>query len=72
MPILAFILILIVAFKTDMFSANFWGGTGMPDATLFQQIRARGYGGGYSTLTIGDSISAGYEPKWAQSTSAHG
>ncbi|GAA3099026.1 basic amino acid/polyamine antiporter [Rhizobium viscosum] len=39
-PILAFILILIVAFKTDMFSANFWGGTGMPDATLFQQVRA--------------------------------
>lgn len=39
-PILAFILILIVAFKTDMFSANFWGGTGMPDSTLFQQVRA--------------------------------
>jgi arginine:ornithine antiporter/lysine permease len=39
-PILAFILILFVVFKADMFRANFWGGVGMPDASLFQQVRA--------------------------------
>ncbi len=39
-PILAFILILQVAFKLDLFRANFWGGTGMPEASLFDQIRA--------------------------------
>jgi arginine:ornithine antiporter/lysine permease len=39
-PILVFIVILILAFKADLFHANFWGGEGMPDASLFQQIRA--------------------------------
>src|SRR5215470_9729902 len=39
-PILTFIVILIVAFKADLFRANFWGGEGMPDKSLFDQIRA--------------------------------
>ncbi len=39
-PILTFILILFLFFKADMFSANFWGGVGMPDASLFDQVRA--------------------------------
>jgi len=38
--ILVFIVILIVAFKADMFAGNFWGGENMPDKSLFQQIRA--------------------------------
>jgi arginine:ornithine antiporter / lysine permease len=38
-PILVFILILIFAFKGDLFRANFWGGKGMT-AGLFDQIRA--------------------------------
>ncbi|TKT69093.1 basic amino acid/polyamine antiporter [Aquamicrobium sp. LC103] len=39
-PILAFILILFVAFKADLFRANFWGGEGMPEKSLFDQVRA--------------------------------
>ncbi len=39
-PILLFILILFLFFKAEMFSANFWGGVGMPDASLFDQVRA--------------------------------
>jgi arginine:ornithine antiporter/lysine permease len=39
-PILTFILILFVAFKFDMFSANFWGGANMPQTSLFEQVRA--------------------------------
>lgn len=39
-PILIFILILIFFFKADYFRANFWGGEGMPDISLFEQIRA--------------------------------
>ncbi len=39
-PILVFIVILIFAFKADLFRANFWGGEGMPQASLFDQIRA--------------------------------
>lgn len=39
-PILVFIVILIGAFKADLFTANFWGGEGMPEASLFEQIRA--------------------------------
>jgi len=39
-PILVFILILFVAFKADLFRANFWGGEGMPDTGLFEQVRA--------------------------------
>src|SRR6201996_2386077 len=40
LPILVFIVILFIAFKADLFRANFWGGEGMPDKSLFQQIRA--------------------------------
>jgi arginine:ornithine antiporter/lysine permease len=39
-PIVVFIIILIGAFKADLFRANFWGGEGMPTASLFSQIRA--------------------------------
>jgi arginine:ornithine antiporter/lysine permease len=39
-PILVFIVILIFAFKADLFRINFWGGEGMPDKSLFEQIRA--------------------------------
>jgi arginine:ornithine antiporter/lysine permease len=39
-PILVFILILIGAFKMDLFRANFWGGQGMPETSLFEQVRA--------------------------------
>src|SRR5262249_15211912 len=39
-PILIFILILSFAFKRDLFQANFWGGQGMPDKSLFDQVRA--------------------------------
>ena len=40
LPILTFIVILIFAFRGDIFSANFYGGTGMPEASLFDQVRA--------------------------------
>jgi len=39
-PILAFILILLFAFKADLFRANFYGGAGMPETSLFEQVRA--------------------------------
>ncbi len=39
-PILVFIVIMIFAFKLDLFRANFWGGQGMPETSLFEQIRA--------------------------------
>jgi arginine:ornithine antiporter/lysine permease len=39
-PILIFILILLFAFKYDQFRANFFGGEGMPEKGLFDQIRA--------------------------------
>jgi arginine:ornithine antiporter/lysine permease len=39
-PILVFILILVLAFKGDLFRINFWGGEGMPDTSLFEQVRA--------------------------------
>jgi arginine:ornithine antiporter/lysine permease len=39
-PILIFILILFIAFKADLFRANFWGGAGMPEKSLFEQVRA--------------------------------
>jgi amino acid transporter len=39
-PILVFIVLLFVAFKLDLFRTNFWGGTGMPDKGLFDQVRA--------------------------------
>ena len=39
-PILVFIVILIFGFRANLFRANFWGGEGMPPASLFDQIRA--------------------------------
>jgi transporter, basic amino acid/polyamine antiporter (APA) family len=39
-PILVFILLLILAFNFDLFSANFWGGEDMPELSLFDQVRA--------------------------------
>ena len=39
-PILIFIVILIFAFQGDLFRANFYGGAGMPQASLFDQVRA--------------------------------
>jgi len=39
-PILIFILILLFAFKYELFRVNFWGGEGMPDKSLFDQVRA--------------------------------
>jgi arginine:ornithine antiporter/lysine permease len=39
-PILIFIVILFFSFKLDLFRANFWGGQGMPEAGLFDQVRA--------------------------------
>jgi arginine:ornithine antiporter/lysine permease len=39
-PILVFIVILIFAFKLDLFRANFWGGEGYGDVSLFEQVRA--------------------------------
>jgi arginine:ornithine antiporter / lysine permease len=38
-PILIFIVILAFLFKGDLFAANFWGGEGMPDSGLFEQVR---------------------------------
>lgn len=38
-PILVFIVILIFAFKADLFAQNFWGGEGMPEKSLVSQIR---------------------------------
>ncbi|WP_129793798.1 basic amino acid/polyamine antiporter [Sphingosinicella sp. CPCC 101087] len=39
-PIIIFILILVFAFRTGLFSANFWGGEGISGAGLFEQVRA--------------------------------
>jgi arginine:ornithine antiporter/lysine permease len=39
-PILVFILILALSFRADLFRGNFWGGQGMPDTSLFDQVRA--------------------------------
>lgn len=39
-PILVFIVLLIGAFKFDLFSKNFWGGENMPQTSLFEQVRA--------------------------------
>jgi arginine:ornithine antiporter/lysine permease len=39
-PILVFIAIMAFAFQSDLFGANFWGGEGYADATLFDQVRA--------------------------------
>ncbi len=39
-PILAFIIILIFAFKLDLFHANLWGAQGSTGTSLFEQVRA--------------------------------
>lgn len=39
-PILVFIFLLIIAFKADLFRANFWGGEGMPYTSLLEQVSA--------------------------------
>jgi arginine:ornithine antiporter/lysine permease len=39
-PILVFILILLFSFKLGLFQGNFWGGTGMPETGLLEQVRA--------------------------------
>jgi arginine:ornithine antiporter/lysine permease len=39
-PIVVFIFIMAFAFKAGMFSENFWGGVGMPQTSLFEQVRA--------------------------------
>ena len=39
-PIIVFIVILVAAFKLDRFRANFWGGDGLPQVGLFEQVRA--------------------------------
>ena len=39
-PIVIFILILLFSFKLGLFRENFWGGTGMPDKSLFDQVKA--------------------------------
>lgn len=39
-PILVFILVLAFAFRAGMFRENFWGGVGMPQISLFEQVRA--------------------------------
>ncbi|MBV7486066.1 basic amino acid/polyamine antiporter [Bordetella sp. BOR01] len=38
-PILLFILILIFAFKLDLFQANLWGAQGLDGPSLFEQVR---------------------------------
>ncbi len=38
-PILLFIILLAFAFQANLFTVNFWGGQGMPDASLFEQVR---------------------------------
>jgi arginine:ornithine antiporter/lysine permease len=38
-PIFIFIIILFFALKRDHFSDNFWGGEGMPETSLFEQVR---------------------------------
>lgn len=40
LPILAFIAILFVAFKLDLFRNNFFGGSGYEGVSLFDQVRA--------------------------------
>jgi arginine:ornithine antiporter/lysine permease len=39
-PILVFIVILVFAFRAGLFRENFWGGVGMPQTSLFEQVRA--------------------------------
>jgi arginine:ornithine antiporter/lysine permease len=39
-PILVFVVILAFAFRAGLFRENFWGGVGMPQTSLFEQVRA--------------------------------
>lgn len=39
-PIITFIIILVTAFKFDLFRANFFGGAGYENVSLFDQVRA--------------------------------
>jgi arginine:ornithine antiporter/lysine permease len=39
-PILVFIVVLVFSIKAGMFRENFWGGVGMPQTSLFEQVRA--------------------------------
>jgi arginine:ornithine antiporter / lysine permease len=39
-PIIVFIVILLAAFKVDLFRANFWGSDGLPQVGLIEQVRA--------------------------------
>lgn len=39
-PIITFLLILITAFRFDLFQANFFGGAGYEGVSLFEQVRA--------------------------------
>jgi arginine:ornithine antiporter / lysine permease len=38
-PIIVGLLLLLIAFNWDLFRENFWGGVGMPEKSLFQQVR---------------------------------
>lgn len=38
-PILVAIMAMLVAFNADHFAENFWGGVGMPDKSIVQQVR---------------------------------
>ncbi|MBA4013874.1 MAG: arginine-ornithine antiporter [Phenylobacterium sp.] len=39
-PILVFIVVLAFSIRAGMFRENFWGGVGMPQTSLFEQVRA--------------------------------
>lgn len=39
-PIIVFIVILAFSIKAGVFRENFWGGVGMPQTSLFEQVRA--------------------------------
>jgi arginine:ornithine antiporter / lysine permease len=39
-PIVIFIVVLLLSFQLGLFQDNFWGGKGMPDTSLFEQVRA--------------------------------
>jgi arginine:ornithine antiporter/lysine permease len=39
-PILVFIGVLAFSFRAGLFRENFWGGVGMPQTSLFEQVRA--------------------------------
>jgi arginine:ornithine antiporter/lysine permease len=39
-PIIIFVIILVFAFRLEQFRENFWGGIGMPEVGLLEQVRA--------------------------------